>query len=386
MTTTPTRVFRGAAGATAAAFALSGLVAVGASPAQAAFDPSCTPAAPALKTLTIKPGKVNVKKKQRVITISGTTTGPALSSVTVIGEPVGKGPTRYGSLGKPKKNSFSVKVKVPKGAAKGKHDLTVSLSSKTDTYNYYDAARLTSAGFASSFNVVSKPDLKAPTIKKIAIRTKKVNTTKKAAKVNVTAKLGDKGGSGLDYAWVEISNGQRTTGAYLRKKKGTWSGTATFPKWAGNKKASVVAAAVSDKVGNTTTYGGNGGVKLKKALKAGFKVKSKTDKKNPVVSSAKVAPASINTRAGKRTQVTYTVKAKDGQSGIATVNAKLVQVGGSYPAQTGWTYGLSKKKGTYTAKGVVDCNMPAGTYAVEVDVTDNVGRTTTRQLGSVTIR
>ncbi|GGD10173.1 hypothetical protein [Nocardioides daphniae] len=383
MSVTPMRTRRLAAGSIAAAFALSGLAAVSTAPAHAAaFDPSCSPPDPAIKTLKISPTQVNVKTGKRTVVVSGTTTGPALDSVYVTADPVGKGVDQF-AVGNPKGNSFSVKVVVPKGAGNGKHQIELSLSSE-DGYAWYSPADLAAKSLPNSFNVISKPDLVKPTIKKIKLNTKKVNTTRKAAKVQVTATLADKGGSGLDYAYVQLSNGPGNAAAVLKKKRGKWVGTALFPKWAGNKKATVTTASVRDVAGNSTSYGKfPGAKKLTKALKPSFKVVSKSDRKAPSIGSVTVTPNAVKV-GERRWQVTYSIKASDTQSGVVSVYPRLVLRGGDYPATTGYSF-LTLKKGVWTGKATIWCFDQAGTYDVEIESQDRVGNKSVTRKGTVTL-
>lgn len=382
MLTTLNRMRRGAVGTIAAVFAFSGLVALSAAPAQAeAFDPSCSPPDPAIATLKISPTQVNVKTGKRTVVISGTTTGGTTNYVYVGANPVGKGSNRYGSA-RPKGNSFSVKIVVPRGAGKGRHNIHLRLSSEAGGASY-EPADLAAKGLPSSFNVISKPDLVKPTIKTIKLSTKKVNTTRKAAKVRVSATMADKGGSGLDYADVMITNGRGFAIAHLKKKQGKWVGTAIFPMWAGNKKASVAIASVFDVAGNEATYGAPSARKLTKALKPGFKVVSNVDRKAPSVGTVSVTPST--TKVGeRRVQVKYAIKASDAQSGVASVDVVLVQRGGGdYPFSAA-TSNLRLKKGVWTGVGIVYCFATAGTYDVVVASEDHRGNRRLVRKGSVT--
>lgn len=383
MSVTPMRTRRVAAGAIAAAFALSGLAVVSTAPAHAAaFDPSCSPPDPAVKTLKISPTQVNVKTGKRTVVITGTTTGPALESVYVSADPVGKGVEQF-AVGQAKGNSFAVRVVVPKGAGNGKHQIDLSLSS-ADGYAWYSPAQLAEKALPNSFNVISKPDLVKPTIKKIKFSTTKVTTTRKAAKVQVSATLADKGGSGLDYAYVQVSNGPGDAVAVLKKKKGKWVGTAVFPTWAGTKKATVTGATVSDVAGNSTTYGTfRGAKKLTRALKPSFKVVSKSDKKAPTIGSVSVTPNAAKV-GERRWQVTYSIKASDTQSGVVSVHPRLVLRGGDYPATTAYGF-LTLKKGVWTGTATIWCFDQAGTYDVEIESQDRSGNRSVTRKGTVTL-
>lgn len=378
--TAPTTVRRAAAAAIAGAFSLGGLVAVTTAPAQA-FDPSCEPAEPVLTSLNVSPTKVNVKTGERTVIVSGTTSGPKLDYVFVNGDPVGKGQDRFGYQSKPKAGTFKVKVSVPKGAGNGRHDLSVDLSSG-DSYQGYGTSDLADMGMPSFFNVISKPDLKAPTLKKITFSTKKVNTTKKVAKVKVTATFAEKGGSGMGYGTVMIGTAKKTiAAASLTPKKGKLVGTATIPKWVGKGKATVVNASVGDKAGNFTSYPEDKSLTGK--LKPRLAVTSKTDRTAPTVGAVTVTPTTG--RVGdNRWQVSYSVKATDKQSGVGYVLASLRQQDSeySYPVALG---GLKNKKGTWVGKGTVDCWLAPGTYDVVIEPTDNQQNTTSVTRGTVTL-
>lgn len=368
-------------GATTGALALSGLVAATVAPAQA-FDPACTPAQPVLTSLKVSPTQVNVKTGTRTVVVSGTTSGPALSWVNVNGDPVGKGPDRSGSSYKPGRNSFSVRVVVPKGAANGKHMLGLYLGT-ADTGNSYDAEALQKLRMPNSFNVISRPDLKAPVLKKITLSTKKVNTTKKVAKVKVTATAKDAGGSGLQYAWVALGTPKKHVGwVSLSKKKGKLVGTMRVPKWLGGLKARTTSAQVTDVAGNVTTYG-SGGKKLTRKLKPTLKVTSKKDSAKPKLVKASATPGSF-TVGERRWQISYSVKASDTQSGVAGVTASLKLRGSDYDWGQSYAY-LTLKKGTWTGKGTIQCYMEAGTYDVEYELRDAAGNYLTTKRGTVTI-
>lgn len=374
---------RSAAAAAVGALAFSGLVALSAAPAQA-FDSSCTPADPVLKTLKVSPTKVNVKSGERTVIVSGTTSGPALGRVSVTADPVGKGHSRYGDTTKTKGNKFKVKISVPKGASKGQHNLEVSMTSKDDEYAWVTTEQLMERRLPHSFNAVSRPDHKAPKLTSIKLSKKSVKTTKKAAKVTVTAKASDKGGSGLGAIYAQIGNKHFSTYVSLTKKKGKLTGTAIVPKWAGKKKATVLEADVIDKAGNHTRYGkGEGAKKLTRKLKPTLKVKSKTDTKNPVVKSASGTP-STGKVGDKRWQMKFAVKAADSQSGVAWVNVKLAPRNtDGYSYASNWTY-LENKKGTWRGTTTISCYTNPGTYDIEVTVVDRSGRETVTNKGAVT--
>lgn len=381
MSPTSQRARRGAVASAVGALALSGLVALGAAPAQA-FDASCVPADPALKTLKVSPTKVNVKTGARTVTVSGTTSGPALQRVSVTADPVGKGHNRYGDTTKTKGNKFTVKITVPKGASKGRHNLEIALDA-TDSYAWLTTDDLAGRNLPHSFNAVSKPDLKAPKLKSIKLSKKSVNTTKKTAKFTVTAKASDKGGSGLDSVYVEIGNKSASAYAVLTRKKGKLTGTAVFPKWAGKKKATVLWATVRDKAGNSTSYGqGEGSKKLKGKLKPSLKVKSKTDTKAPVVKSASGTP-STGKVGDRRWQMKFAVKASDSQSGVSSVTVALVQRDSQWSYPANWTW-LENKKGTWRGTTTISCHTSPGTYDIQVTVVDRSGRETVTNKGTVT--
>lgn len=377
---TPTRLRRGAAAAVTGAFALGGLVAVTTAPAQA-FDPSCEPAPPALTSLNVSPTQVNVKTGERTVVVSGTTSGPRLDYVFITGEPVGKGHDRFAYANKPSAGSFSIKMVVPKGAANGKHMLSVSLASE-DGYESYEDEELAGMGMPSFFNVISKPDHKAPVLKKIRFSTKKVNTTKKAARFKVTATVSEKGGSGLEGATVSIGKGKKFVGhVYLSPKKGKLVGKAVVPKWVGNAKATVVSASVADKAGNRTDYPET--KKLTGKLKPKLKVTSKKDAKAPTVGNVSVSPTSGKV-GDRRWQVSYAVKASDKQSGVAAVTVALEQQDSEYSYPMAMAY-LDNKKGTWVGKSTIECWYSPGTYDVVVTTTDRVGNESTVRRGTVTL-
>lgn len=374
---------RSAAATAVGALALSGLVALGAAPAQA-FDSSCNPADPVLKTLKVSPTKVNVKSGERTVVVSGTTSGPALGRVSVTADPVGKGNNRYGDTTKTKGNTFKVKISVPKGASKGQHNLEVFMTSKDDSYGWQSAEQLKARRLPYSFNAISRPDHKAPKVSSVKLSKKSVITTKKSAKITVTAKASDKGGSGLDYVYAEIGNKSFRTYVALTKKKGKITGTAIIPKWAGKKKATVIEVSARDKAGNSTTYGSSRGAKkLTRSLKPTLKVKSKTDTKAPVVKSASATP-SAGKVGDRRWKMKFAVKAADSQSGVGWVSVKLVPRGSdpySYPSN--WTY-LKSKKGTWSGTTVISCYTRGGTYDIQVTVADRSGREKVTNKGTVT--
>lgn len=371
-------------GAVAGAFALSGLVALTSAPAHA-FDPACQPADPVLTSLKVSPTKVNVKTGQRTVVVSGTTSGPALDYVTIYGDPVGKGTDRSAWVENPKSNSFSAKVVVPKGAANGKHLLTVSLSTG-DSYESYSPEQLQTLGMPNSFNVISKPDLKAPVLKKVKLSSKKVNTTKKVAKVKVTVTAKDAGGSGLEGAWIGIGRGSNDFAfAVLKRKKKQLVGTVTVPKWVGSGKATVLYASVSDVAGNATSYGlGTGAKKLKPAMKPKLKITSKKDSAKPAVASVSATPGSMKV-GDRRWQVSYSVKVSDKQSGVASVQTALRPQGDANGWESAWASLTPGKNGTWTGKGVVECYDQAGTYDILVVARDRAGNELSTTRGTVTL-
>lgn len=383
MSPVSTRARRSAATAAVGALALSGLVALGSAPAQA-FDPSCTPPDPVLKTLKVSPTKVNVKTGERTVVVSGTTSGPALDDVFVTAAPVSKGFTRYGTPVKTKGNKFTVKISVPKGASKGQHNLDLALSSKDDGYTRVSTEQLIERGLPHSFHAISKPDHKAPKLSRIKLSKKRVNTSKKIATVTVTAKPSDKGGSGVDTVYARVGNKHFTTQVVMTKKKGKFTGTMVIPRWAGKKKATVVEAGVRDKAGNQTTYGKERGAKkLTRKLKPTLKVTSKTDTKNPVVQSASGTPSSGKV-GDRRWKMKFAVKASDSQSGLLWVSVRLVpRNAGNYAYPSNFTF-LDNKKGTWRGTTTITCYTTPGTYDIEVTALDNSGRETVTNKGTVT--
>ncbi|WP_110240402.1 hypothetical protein [Nocardioides gilvus] len=374
---------RSAAAAAVGALALSGLVGLNAAPAQG-FDPSCDPPRPVLKTLKVSPTRVNVKSGERTVVVSGTTSGPALGLVSVTANPVREGHDRYGETAKTKGNKFKVTISVPKGASNGRHNLGVTLTSKDDRSDYFGRKQLIERGLPHRFYAVSEPDLKAPKLTRIRLSEKSVNTTRKTAKVTVTAKGFDRGGSGLEGARVLIGSKHLSTYVDLtRKKKGVLTGTAIIPTWAGRKTATVRHASVRDKAGNYTSYGKYVNTKeLTRPLKPRLKVRSKTDTADPVVKSAWSTPSTVKVGERQR-EVEFAVKVADSQSGVDSVSVELPLNMDHAPYSDYETY-LTKKKGTWRGTTTIPCGTLQGTFDIEVTAHDRSGRWTVTRKGTVT--
>lgn len=369
------RVRRKTAAATTAALALGGLVAVGAAtPAATAtatgFDSDCGTTQVELKTLKVSTRKVNVKKRQRVVVVSGTTSGQALREVSVSVDSVRRDTYHVGTQLKPGAHSFKVKVKIPKGAMKGKHALSVDLDGRHRAYESYSARQLKARDLPHSEQVVSVPDLRLPTLKSVTIPTKRVNTTKKAAKVKIVARATDHGGTGIAEVLVNVDNGVGRSSVVLRRQKKKFVGTLTFPRWAGNKRATVGSVFVADRAGNLRTYyrKGEGAGILRKAHRAGFAVTSGRDRQAPVIGEVQASPAAVEVGDSLK-RVEYAADVTDTQSGIRHAFARLVPVGGDEDDSVAYAE-LTRRGGVWTGVGIVECDAAPGSYEVKVNAYD----------------
>jgi Bacterial Ig-like domain len=233
------------------------------------------------------------------------------------------------------------------------------------------------------FIVESDYDVKRPALTSLHLSTSKVNTTSGAKAITVTVKATDdlSGVAEVDVgATPPTSSRYHDIGVTLRRtsgtaRKGTYSGRLLVPAWTQPGKHDwALEAEVTDVAGNETILEQDD--LFKRGLPSQVTVTSPKDATKPVLKSL-AFPAAVNALA-KSQKVTFSVKATDTKSGVASVNISFRSrsedfVDGKAKLVTG-KITSGTWRGTLT---IPRCSEPGNWSIDSVDVVDRVGNTTT---------
>ncbi len=394
---------RGAAAAVGTTALIMGGLVVAAPSAQAATIPTppavCKPTpattTPVLDSFAFSPAAVNVTAAAKTVTVTVTAhdTVP-ITSIYVAFQKNGTNGRTQGALsrvaGTTTNGTWRGNLVVPRWLASGVWKVVqVTLNDSKSGYSYYSP----NGGFATPYptlttwgawptdlTVTSVPDVTPPSVTKLTLGTKAVNTTKLAASVSVAVVMTDSqsgiAGGGL---YASISGAPKTTssGAFLVKSaklKNTYVGTMRIPTWVGKgARTWKLQLQAYDRVGNVRSF--TTPQLAAKKWQSTLKVTSLTDTTNPTLVSLSFAPTSVDATAAAK-KVPFTLKVKDTMSGVASGTVIFTAPSGFATA-----YGtVTKVTGTplnRTLTGYVlvpRCGDP-GTWKASVSISDVWGHT-----------
>ena len=235
----------------------------------------------------------------------------------------------------------------------------------------------------ASFTVNPAGDRTRPALTALSISPNSVDTTNKARRIRITARVRDE--SGVALAQVGLaSRGGRYAVAFLNKKPGTantYRGTAVIPRWIASDRWQVWFVYLQDRASNSRYYFTGGLARL--GFEHSFAVVSRRDLTRPTLSTFRLSSAAVNVEDADQS-VTVTARAKDTGSGVRRVaaafrgangvnlNVRLERVSGT-PRDGIW-------RGTLL---VAQCPAASGPLTGSVVVTDDRGHRTsypTREL------
>jgi len=356
------------------------IVVAGPAPGAAAAAICSDTTGPKLTAFARTPGAVNVKVKDKTVTITAHATDD-LSGVAGIyvslTSPAKHGVSRSTSAylrrvsGTPTSGGWKGTATIHRWTINGSwHVTSVYLNDRVNNYTYVSQSQLQSAGYATALKVASNPDLIKPTAKSFSLKPKSVNTRSGKKTVKVAATIKDKGGSGVSGGYVSFGRsgpgGSYGTGTVLSRKRGTstYVGTMTVPKFADAISPAKwkISLFVQDKAGNYTSYDAKAAGR--KHWPTTLKVTTTPDAVAPKLTGVSVSPGSVDvsTKSGK---VTVTATATDRVSGTRSVSVRFTD-SVSFSSLTGY---LTLKSGTGrngTWKGSIHVPLcyQAGTYVV----------------------
>jgi hypothetical protein len=226
----------------------------------------------------------------------------------------------------------------------------------------------------------------------IAITPRVVNVIKGAKKVTFSVKAHDPV-AGITGVFVGVESPRsgpgisdvrlsRTAGTAAN---GTWTGSATIPRWSTPGTWTVLAVSFEDGAGDFGEYGPGIGGGFKKGWPTSFRVTSIHDVEAPTLSSLTLSTTSVNTsNQAKRIKVSaHLMDNRSGIKGPVLVSAR-VELGNDafWDAPAFFTQGGllrltsgTSKDGTYTGSMVVPRWVRSGTrdWLLQVDASDRTG-------------
>lgn len=216
-----------------------------------------------------------------------------------------------------------------------------------------------------------------PTLSSLAFTPSTVDVTSGAKTVAFTVGATDTGGpgaaSGIGSAYLSLYSPDFQRSAFVTLKKntaGSWVGNATIPRWTHSGAWKVNYLSVSDKAGQSRYWNTNELTAL--GFPTTLDVTATPDDTAPNLNAFTFTPGAVDTRTSART-VTFTAKATDGQSGIASL-----YVSASEPSTNHRGFAvLSKVAGTastYRGRMTIQRWMTNGTWHVDsVSTNDRAG-------------
>jgi hypothetical protein len=163
-------------------------------------------------------------------------------------------------------------------------------------------------------------------------------------------------------------------------RNGTWTGTATIPRWTNDGTWKITQVGMLDAGGGFAFYFPTGGP-WDMSWPQSFQVTSTHDVRPPTVTAVTLSPTSVNTSAATK-RIKATVKVKDDLSGVpsatgvyvigfVTIGSRMHSISGEYLRRVKGT----PKKGTYTGGFNVPRWVGAGTHVwgLALDLADGAG-------------
>jgi hypothetical protein len=358
-------------------------VAPAAVPASVCF-PSTDNGDPALLTLRLTPGVVDVRTGAASISVTATASdsgGPDAASgvkeatLFVSGVESNTQPDQPRVTLRPTADgTLSGRLRIVKGSVNGLRKVSVWVTDRAGNVTPYSAAALASRGMPNSFVTRSHPDLAAPKLAGLRLSPSTVDTRRHARTVTVTARTSDDN-SGVRTIFVRMQGGIET---FLRRvaggpRHGTWTGQLRIPRWHPTVGPGV-RLTLHDAVGHRAGY------VAPRLRRLGFpshiRVIGPADRSRPTVSIKSSPPTTLDVRQVDGA-ISFVARVKDATSGVREVRVSLDSdddtMSSTPVVELTRTAGTAKDGRWRGSVPLTRCATPAGNWTATLWAVDREG-------------
>jgi hypothetical protein len=347
---------------------------------------------PAVTSVSISPGSVDVRTQQQTVTValglsdaqSGVASGTFVLepqsglSAAISGSFYGPPATGNGTINN---GTWQVEVTIPQFVAPGTWQIDrLDVFDNAGNSHSYGTADLRVLG-TTTFTVQSTPDTTPPAVSAISFSPNPADVSTGAQQVTVTVTATD-AGSGVNTAFLTVAspNGNEipleADGFTLSSgtaQSGTWTATVSVPRYAVAGSWPVSELSITDKAFNTAVYGPDN-----TALPAYTPLRvtdTNPDTTAPKVTGIGIQPASVDVSHGQQ-DVTLDFHATDAQSGVTGVSYVATSPSGEQQlsGNIDSLFSGTPQDGHWDAVLTLGSHAEAGTWTISsVGATDAVG-------------